>query len=175
MKKVTLLLLWALILIQPLTAAPENRDRIQDFKMWKLVSALDLNQDQSSRFVPIYNDLDKLTRTYIENKQNNMKKIDQLIESRSSDNGAMERLLNDIEKDETYFLRNKRDLENNLFKVLNVMQRAAYVKFEFEFPKMLREMMRDQGDRGPESSLRDDRPGDRSDTLRQRTPYRERW
>ena len=89
-----------------------------------------------------------------------MKKVDQFIDAHSNDQGQVDHLLGDLDREEGNFLKQKHDMEANLLKVLNAQQKASYIKFESDFPKMLREMLRDRGNASGDGAMRDDRASD---------------
>lgn len=125
--------------------ASNELQRIKDFKVWKLMNILDLNQDQSSRFMPIFNDLEKLNSSFIDSRQSILSRMDPMLENRNPDQNQIERLLNDLNREETLYLKRKDELEKELFKIISPLQRARYVRFEAEFPRLLREMVRERG------------------------------
>ena len=171
-----LLVLLMLLGVQLHAAGPEGRDRVQDFKMWKLMQVLNLSQDQSGKFIPIFSDLERLSQGFIESKQNYLRKLDPMVEAKNTDQGAVERLLNDLDREETEFLKRRRDLESGMFKVLTPLQRAAYVKFEADFPKMLRELLREQNEPRSGEGARDERSFDKMERPRMERPInRNRW
>ena len=115
--------------------------RVQDFKVWKLTSVLDLTQQQSTQFFPIYNQLEKQSQEFISTKRRLMQKLDEWQHQRNGNDQSISIILNELKQLETDFTDRKSQLQNDLFKILTPPQQAAYLRFETEFPRMLRELV----------------------------------
>lgn len=180
MKKKLLIILAAVITLgltlasvtQAEPADRADRQRIQDFKVWKLMRILELSSDQSARFMPVFNELEKLRSGFIESKQAIFRKVEPLLDNKNPDQNQIDRLLNDLDKEEHNFLRQKDELQSNLFKIITPAQRAKYLRFEMEFPRMLRDMIKE---RSNPDNMRGGNGDDQTDNQRPMRPTQRRW
>ena len=121
-----------------------ERQRIQDFKVWKLSNIMDLSSDQNDKFMSLFADLEGLNNSFIDSKQATIKRFDALLDEHNPDQGQVEHLLNNLDKEEQSYLRKKDELEKAMFKLLSPVQHAKYIKFQMEFPRMLRDIARER-------------------------------
>lgn len=128
--------------------------RIQDFKMWKLTSVLKLTQDQSPQFFSVFSQLENLNQDFMATKHKLMQKLDEFTRQPNENAQSLGATLSELKQQEENYLDRKKDLEANLFGILTPTQQALYIKFQTEFPRMLRQMARRRGGQGMDQDSR---------------------
>ena len=105
---------------------------------------MNLPTDQNDKFISLAGALEVLSNNFIDTKQGIIRRIDPLLDAHNPDQGQIDRLLGDLDKEEENYLRKKADLEKTMFRLLTPAQHANYIKFQMEFPRMLRDIARER-------------------------------
>lgn len=149
MKKILRSMLWACLLaIHPAAGQPLQPDdrrpleRIEHFKQVRLIEMLDLKEDQSVRFFARLNDHEKTKRGLIQQKMDDLDKIERLVRNHAEAK-EFESLFPEVMATNQKIVQEDEKFFNSLTDILSVEQQAKYLLFERQFERELREAMRD--------------------------------
>lgn len=129
------------------------RKRIETIKIWKLTEELNLTEQQSEKFFPVYNKFkDELKATETERRQV-IEKLDELTVKENSSADEINKLLDEIESLDGNFNSIKAVFRSKLEDILTIQQIGRLYVFEVMFQRQMQEIIRDirQKTRGGES------------------------
>lgn len=103
---------------------------------------LDLKEDQSVRFFARLNDHEKTKRGLIQQKMDDLDKIERLVRNHAEAK-EFESLFPEVMATNQKIVQEDEKFFNSLTDILSVEQQAKYLLFERQFERELREAMRD--------------------------------
>ncbi|MCI0468896.1 MAG: hypothetical protein L0Y62_02390 [Nitrospirae bacterium] len=115
------------------------RRRIETVKMWRLTSALDLDEKTSSRIIPILTTYDKKRSEIQHSLMENMRELRDAVKGRQDT--RLRGLLERTEQNHRALERAKEDEWSELKKILTVEQQARYLIFQQEFNRDIKRIM----------------------------------
>lgn len=123
---------------------PEQRpyERIEQWKKVRLVEMLDLNEDQSVRFLARMNEHENARRELMKSRVETLDKIERLIRN-NADGKEIEKVFPEAEAIDTKIVDEGRHFFDGLADILTPEQRGKLLLFERRFEKELRDAMRE--------------------------------
>ena len=120
------------------------RERVELLLKWKIIEVLNLNEEQSNKFFPLYTQLRNSRRDYTIERLKIVDGLKQVLES-GGDKSAIKKSLAELEKFDRSYIKEREKLLESMRKSLSLEQWARYQIFEAEFPREIRQMMWDKG------------------------------
>jgi hypothetical protein len=117
-------------------------DRIQQLMKMRMVEALDLNEEQSVRFITRFNDHEKQRREMMKQKGELLNRIDKLLQDSAAER-EVEKLFPEALAIDVRMMEERTKFFNGLSDLLTVTQRARLLVFERKFERELRDAVRD--------------------------------
>ncbi len=147
---------------QPLERLEEKRDdareRIKTIKKWKLVEALNLSEEQTTKVFPRLNDLENQRDAFQDQRRDKMQSLEVLLKDRKTTDDKLLAKIKEIEEFEAQQLQKELQLRDKVKEALTVEQQAKWVLFEAKFEDHLRKLVRDfKGPGGPGGPDKDKR------------------
>jgi hypothetical protein len=120
----------------------EVREKVELLLKWKLIEVLDLSEEQTNKFFPLYSRLRESRHEYTMKR---FEIIEELKQAAESEDGEKEvaAILDRLDKFDNDFMKNREEMLQSLRKSLSTKQWASYIIFEAEFPMEIRKMMRE--------------------------------
>jgi Spy/CpxP family protein refolding chaperone len=127
----------------PEDAPPPMRERFQEMQMWKLIEVLDLSEEQSAKFFPMFHDFQKKVDAIRKENDELFKKLDGYIAAEEKD--KIEPLITQIEANESKILETRTAFRKEVAnaKVLDKIQIGKLIAFQREFPRRFWDAMWD--------------------------------
>ncbi len=143
----------AVLLLLPLGAAAQppspgwgkekhSFERIQQLMKMRMVEALDLNEEQSVRFIARFNDHEKRRREFMKLKGEALTRIEKLLQD-SGDEREIEKAFPEALAFDVRMVEERARFFNSLSDILTVTQKAKLLVFERKFERELRDAVRD--------------------------------
>lgn len=111
-----------------------HRKRIEEFKKIKLIEALDLSEDETTRFFALYNEHQKKVRALQNEREKTIDQIARLTKDEAKFNARkyeeLERRLFEIDQE---LFRNRQEFHSNIKNVLSPYKVAKFHVFERDF------------------------------------------
>jgi len=117
-------------------------ERIQQLMKMRMVEALDLNEEQSVRFIARFNDHEKQRRELMKLKAEALTKIEKLVQD-SGDEREIEKAFPEALAIDVRVVEERKKFFDSLSDILTVTQRARLLVFERKFERELRDAVRD--------------------------------
>ncbi|MCX7612385.1 MAG: hypothetical protein N2043_12445 [Ignavibacterium sp.] len=115
-----------------------QRKRIEEFKKIKLIEALDLSEEESTRFFSLYNEHQKKIRTLQREREQTIDQLSKLTKDESKFNvkkfEELEKRLNEIDQE---LFRNRQEFHSDIKNVLSPYKVAKFYVFERDFIREL--------------------------------------
>ncbi len=127
----------------------EIREKVQTMKIWKMTEELQLSQEQATRFFPILNEMENDVEAIEEKRKDIFDQLGKLVWSTDSKAAEIEGLIDKIEALEAEQLKLRKEFHASVSDVLEPVQMGRMILFNHQFPKIMREMIRDLEDRRP--------------------------
>jgi Spy/CpxP family protein refolding chaperone len=119
------------------------RRRIETIKIWKLTEELNLTEQQSERFFPVYNKFkDELKATETERRQV-IEKLDELTTKDKPSADEINKLLDELEDLDRNINTAKEVFRGKLKDILTTQQIGRLYVFEVMFQRQIQEIVRD--------------------------------
>lgn len=125
------------------------RENIETLRMWKLLEALDLSSEQSTRFLAVLKDLQDAKKAFEERRREHLSELEAALESEKKDEKKLREALDGLESARKQF---QIDLENFMERskaMLTLEQRARMHLFEERFERRLKETIHRMREKGP--------------------------
>jgi Spy/CpxP family protein refolding chaperone len=133
---------------------PERaRERVELLLKWKVIEVLNLDEEQSNKIFPLYTKLRQSRREYTMERMRIIQELKQLLVS-DADKADIEKSLSQLDDFDRAFNESREEMLASLKANLTLEQWARYLIFEAEFPREIRNMMRDRGGFGPKPRRR---------------------
>lgn len=111
-----------------------HRKRIEEFKKIKLIEALDLSEDEATRFFALYNEHQKKIRALQNERERTIDQLSRLTKEESKFNirkyEELEKRLNEIDQE---LFRNRQEFHTSIKNVLRPYKVAKFYVFERDF------------------------------------------
>jgi len=137
------LLSFSILSAQP-PRPPDQRpyERIEQWKKVRLVEMLDLNEEQSVRFLARMNEHENARRELMKEKVETLDKIERLIRN-NADGKEIEKVFPEVEAIDAKIVDEGKRYFDGLADILSPEQRGKLLLFERRFEKELRDAMRE--------------------------------
>ncbi|MBI5074431.1 MAG: hypothetical protein HZB62_04595 [Nitrospirae bacterium] len=131
------------------------RKKIETMRMWKLTSALDLNEKISAQVFPVLNSYDKKRAEAEAAVRDGMRELREAVKEKNE--AKMKAALGRLEQSHTALQRTNDEERADLRKILSVEQQAKFVLFQQEFNREIRKLIGEARERRGEGPGRDQR------------------
>lgn len=118
------------------------REQIETIRMWKLTEALNLSQEQSMRFFPLFNQWER-ERHQLDLERNRL--LDELklvLKRERPKEKEIRTLLERLEENRVRRGEGQKDFWLQASKILTLRQRAEYLIFQRDFERRIREIIK---------------------------------
>ena len=119
------------------------RKRIETIKIWKLTEELNLTEQQSEKFFPVYNKFKDDTEAIEIERRQVIEKLDELTTKENSSADEINKLLDEIERLDGNFNSTKAVFRGKLEDILTIQQIGRLYVFEVMFQRQMQEIVRD--------------------------------
>ncbi len=114
------------------------REKIETLRMFKMIEALDITQEQSMQFFPLLNEFnDKKQEIHQENVELT-KQLRDLLHNSSTKDSDIKSILDEMKSNRDKIHQLENDFFSDTEKILSIKQQAKYIIFQIEFQKELR-------------------------------------
>jgi hypothetical protein len=117
-------------------------ERIQQLMKMRMVETLDLNEEQSVRFITRFNEYEKRRRELMRLKGESLDRIEKLVKD-SGDEREVEKAFPDALGIDMRMTEERTKFFNGLSDILSITQRAKLLLFERKFERELRDAVRE--------------------------------
>lgn len=131
------------------------RKKIETMRMWKLTSALDLNEKISAQVFPVLNSYDRKRAEAEVAVRDGMRELREAVRERNE--AKMKAALGRLEQSHASLQRTNDEERAELRKILSVEQQAKFVLFQQEFNREIRELIGEARERRGDGPGRDQR------------------
>ncbi len=124
------------------------RERIEMVRMWKLVETLELTEEQSMRFFPVFNSFETAAKGYT---QENLRLLDRLEEELigpETDSENIGIVLDSLLENRKAEFESEIGFYENVSEILSVEQRAKLALFKRKFEEEVRKLIKAGSDAG---------------------------
>lgn len=119
------------------------RERIRTVKIWKLAEELNLSEEQSQKFFPIYNSFQAERESLDEKRRDTMRRLDELTSKENPSEEDIFKLLNKLDDLGNEEQQKRLEFRQKIKGVLTPRQMGRLVVFELRFQQQMQEIMRD--------------------------------
>jgi Spy/CpxP family protein refolding chaperone len=119
------------------------RQRIKTLKIWKLTEELQLNEQQSQRFFPIYNAFEADRQRLDDQRLEIIDKLDSLTSQDNTPDAEINSLLDRLEELDRQQASQRLEFRNKLKDILTTRQIGELVVFEVKFQRQIQDIIRD--------------------------------
>ena len=133
------------LLAQPpprLEKRKEARERIETLRLWKMIEFLDLTEEQSDQFLPLFHRFQKAQKELQSAARELFGSLKEELESKEPDEEKIKAILTELEKNQEALDEERKNFLIDSRKTLSLIQEARLLLFEQEFEKRLRETIR---------------------------------
>ncbi|HVP37535.1 MAG TPA: periplasmic heavy metal sensor [Terriglobales bacterium] len=123
------------------------REEIDTMKMWKMLEVLDLSQEQSDKFLPVWREMQKAQKDFREKRENLLKSLEAILGAEKPDEGKIRDILGQLEKERSRFDDIQQNFRQKAQEILTLEQQAKLVLFEDRFEKRMMEIIRQYRER----------------------------
>ncbi len=141
----TLILLFLICGVASPQPVPRERvrERIEIIRMWKLTEALNLSQEQSMRFFPLFNQWEGKSHQLDEERNGLLDELELVLAQERPKEKEIRTLLQRLEENQAKKVKEQRDFWLHASEILTVRQRAEYLIFQRDFERRIKEIIRD--------------------------------
>ncbi len=144
--KILKFLLFPLLISGLAYSQPQPRERvrkqIETIRMWKLTEALNLNQEQSMRFFPLFNQFQKEKRQLDQERNRLLDQLKDVLRQERPKEKEMRALLKRVEENRIKKGEGQRDFWLQTSQILTLRQRVELLIFQRDFEKRIREIIK---------------------------------
>jgi len=132
------------------------RKKIETMRMWKLTTALDLDEKSSAQLFPVLNKFDKKRAESEAAVRDSMRELRDTLKEKNE--AKLKGILDKLEQGHKGIQKVNDEERTELRKILTVEQQARFILFQQEFSREVREMIGEARDRRGEGPGREQRP-----------------
>lgn len=137
------LLIYGLAHPQPPLPRERVREQIETIRMWKLTAALNLSQEQSMRFFPLFNQWESKQRQLGRERDRLLEELKAVLKREKPKEKEIRDLLIKLEENQTEREKGQKDFWVQASEILTIRQRAEYLIFQRDFERRIREIVKD--------------------------------
>ena len=137
------LLIYGVAHPQPPLPRERVREKIETIRMWKLTAALNLSQEQSMRFFPLFNQWESKQRQLGRERDRLLEKLKAVLKREKPKEKEIRELLIKLEENQTDREKGQKDFWVQASEILTIRQRAEYLIFQRDFERRIREIVKD--------------------------------
>ncbi len=119
----------------------EPKEMMETIKIWKLTEALNLNENQSTRFFPKLKEMRDLRDEFEQNRMKALSKLDDYLKDAKKYEPDIKNMIKDFDENEAKFQEKIGKIKKELSSVLTPEQQAKYMLFQSQFDKEMHEMI----------------------------------
>ena len=123
------------------------REEIDTMKMWKMLEVLDLSQEQSDKFLPVWREMQKAQKDFRDRREDLLKSLESVLAEDKPDEGKIRDILGQLEKERSRFDEIQQNFRQKAQEILTLEQQARLVLFEDRFEKRMMEIIRQYRER----------------------------
>lgn len=123
------------------------REEIETMKMWKMLDVLDLSQEQSDKFLPVWKEMQKAQKDFREKREDLLKSLESVLGEEKPAEGKIRDILGQLEKERSRFDEVQQRFRQKAQEVLTLEQQAKLLLFEDRFEKRMMEIIRQYRER----------------------------
>ncbi len=118
------------------------REQIETIRMWKLTEALNLSEEQSMRFFPLFNKWEREKRQLDEERNRLLDQLENILDQERPKEREIKSLLKRLEENQTRRAKGRKDFWLQVSEILTLKQRAEYLIFQRNFERRIREIIK---------------------------------
>jgi len=118
------------------------RKQIETIRMWKLTEALNLSQEQSMKFFPLFNQFQRENRKLDQERNRLLDQLQDVLAEKRPKEKKLRTLLKMVEENRIKKGEGQRDFWLQASKILTVRQRAELLIFQRDFERQIREIIK---------------------------------
>jgi len=118
------------------------REQIETIRMWKLTEALDLSQEQSMRFFPLFNQWEREKRQLDLEGDRLLDEMKLVLKKERLKEKEIRTLLERLEENRVRRGEGQKDFWLQASEILTLRQRAEYLIFQRDFERRIREIIK---------------------------------
>lgn len=118
------------------------REQIETIRMWKLTAALNLSQEQSMRFFPLFNQWEREKRQLDLEGDRLLDELKLVLKRERPKEKEIRTLLERLEENRARRGEGQKDFWLQASKILTLRQRAEYLIFQRDFERRIREIIK---------------------------------
>ena len=123
------------------------REEIETMKMWKMLEVLDLSQEQSDKFLPVWREMQKAQKDFRERREDLLRSLETVLGEEKPDEGRIKDVFKQLEKGRQQLEEAQQRLRQKAQEVLTLEQQAKLLLFEDRFEKRMMEIIRQYRER----------------------------
>ena len=118
------------------------KEEIETMKMWKMLEALDLSQEQSDKFLPIWRELQKAQKVFRERRENLFRMLEMALMEEKAKEVKIKDILFQLEKERIFLDEVQSRFREKAKEILTIEQQAKLLLFEERFEKRMMDIIR---------------------------------
>ena len=118
------------------------REQIETIRMWKLTEALNLSQEQSMRFFPLFNQWERERHQLDLERNRFLDELKLVLKRERPKEKEIRTLLERLEENRVRRGEGQKDFWLQASKILTLRQRAEYLIFQRDFERRIREIIK---------------------------------
>jgi len=118
------------------------KEEIETMKMWKMLEALNLSQEQSDKFLPAWRELQKAQKTFREKRDNLLRMLEMTLGEEKPKEGKIKDILIQLEKERIFLDEVQQRFREKAKELLTLEQQAKLLLFEDRFEKRMMDIIR---------------------------------
>jgi len=118
------------------------REQIETIRMWKLTEALNLSQEQSMRFFPLFNQWEREKRQLDLEGDRLLDEMKLVLKKERLKEKEIRTLLERLEENRVRRREGQKDFWLQASEILTLRQRAEYLIFQRDFERRIREIIK---------------------------------
>ncbi len=118
------------------------REQIETIRMWKLTEALNLSQEQSMRFFPLFNQWERERHQLDLERDRLLDELKLVLKRERPKEKEIRTLLERLEENRVRRGEGQKDFWLQASKILTLRQRAEYLIFQRDFERRIREIIK---------------------------------
>ena len=119
------------------------RKRINTIKIWKMTEELNLSEQQSEKFFPIYNTFESKRKETEDQRLDLLRKLDDLTLEENPSEAEIYKLIDQLENIDQQMVNNRVEFKNKLKEILTTRQIGRLFVFEIKFQRQIQNIIRD--------------------------------
>lgn len=119
------------------------KDLLVTIKTVRAIETLDLNDEQSARYISLSRKLETLRKEDHEKRKEKLEELDKLVKSNASDD-ELQKVIKGLEEDEEKFRADTENIRDEINSILTPEQQARLILFEKEFHQQMQRFLERQ-------------------------------